>query len=128
LEQWCEVQAQQCVQFDYWLKTLSLEIVLLLFVRAFPEGNFPLYLESLTKIIPWMFALDHIHYSHWLPVHIRDCCCLLTSFLICRQSLVQEILLCTKQAFDHCHEQNNAIVKDSGGAIGLTNNPMGLKR
>lgn len=31
-------------------------------------------------------------------------------------------------AFDHCHEQNNAIVKDSGGAIGLTTNPVALKR
>lgn len=70
LEEWCVVQAQQCVQFDYWLKTLSLEIVLLLYVRAIREGNFQLYLESLTKITPWMFALDHIHYSRWLPVHI----------------------------------------------------------
>ena len=41
LEQWCELQVQQCVQFDYWLKTLSLEIVLLLFVR-----------EEILKIIP----------------------------------------------------------------------------
>ena len=22
--------------------------------------------------MPWMFALSHIHYSRWLPVHIRD--------------------------------------------------------
>jgi len=31
-------------------------------------------------------------------------------------------------AFDHCHEKNKDIVKNSGGVIGLTNNPMGLKR
>ena len=31
-------------------------------------------------------------------------------------------------AINHCHEQNNGIVKDSGGAIGLTNNPKSLKR
>ena len=41
-EQWCEVRAQQSVQFDYWQKTLTLEIVMLLFVRSIREGNFQL--------------------------------------------------------------------------------------
>ena len=31
-------------------------------------------------------------------------------------------------AIDQCHEQNNAIVKQSGGAIGLTTNPSALRR
>ena len=31
-------------------------------------------------------------------------------------------------AIDQCHEQNNAIVKGSGGAIGLTGNPGALRR
>ena len=65
-EQWCQVSAQQSAQFDYWLKTLMLEITMLLFVRSLREGNFQLYIESLTAIIPWMFALDHTHYSRWL--------------------------------------------------------------
>ena len=30
-------------------------------------------------------------------------------------------------AIDQCHEQNNAIIKESGGAIGLTNNPGALR-
>ena len=30
-------------------------------------------------------------------------------------------------AFNYCNEQNNATVKDSGGAIGLTTNPMALR-
>lgn len=72
LEQWCAMRAEQSVQFDYWQKTLSLEVLLLLYIRALREGNFQLYVESLTKIVPWMFALDHTHYSRWLPVHIRD--------------------------------------------------------
>ena len=29
---------------------------------------------------------------------------------------------------DQCHEQNNAVVKGSGGAIGLTGNPGALRR
>ena len=72
-EQWCQVGAQQSVvQFDYWLKTLSLELSMLLFIWCIHEGNFQLYMESLTAIVPWMFALDHNHYSRWLSVHIRD--------------------------------------------------------
>ena len=31
-------------------------------------------------------------------------------------------------AIDQCHEQNNAIIKGSGGAVGLTDNPPALRR
>ena len=31
-------------------------------------------------------------------------------------------------AIDQCHEQNNAHVKGSGGAIGLSGNPGALRR
>ena len=72
LEKWCLSQAQQSLMFSYWLKALSLEILLLLYVRSIREGNFQLYVESLAKITPWMFALDHVHYSRWLPVHIHE--------------------------------------------------------
>ena len=63
LEQWCELRTQQSVHFHYRLKTLALETLVLLYVRSLREGNFQLYLEFLTKIIPWMFALDHTYYS-----------------------------------------------------------------
>lgn len=32
------------------------------------------------------------------------------------------------KALDHCHEQVNAIIKGEGGAVGLTENPVALKR
>ena len=35
LETWCEMRSQESVQFGYWLKTMSLEITLLLFIRSF---------------------------------------------------------------------------------------------
>jgi hypothetical protein len=40
----------------------------LIYVRAIREGNFQLYIEALTKIVPWFFALDHT----WIPVHLCD--------------------------------------------------------
>ena len=72
LKRWCEVRAQESLQFSYWLKTPSLEITLLFFIRSLWDGNFQLYKESFIQIVPWMFALDHTHYSRWLAVHIHD--------------------------------------------------------
>ena len=31
-------------------------------------------------------------------------------------------------AIDQCHEQNDAIIKGSGGAVSLTDNPPALRR
>ena len=71
-EEWCATRAQRSTHFDYRLKTLLLEILLLLYIRALREGDSQLYVEALTKVVPWMFVLDHTHYARWLPVHIRD--------------------------------------------------------
>ncbi len=68
LERWCEVRAQESVQFS-WLTTLSLEITLLLFIRSLREGNFQLYMESLTQIVPWMLALDHTLFKMATSAH-----------------------------------------------------------
>ena len=59
----------------------SVEILLLLYVRSIREGDFQLYIKSLTKLMPWMFALDHTHYVRWLTVHIRDMMALPSSCL-----------------------------------------------
>ena len=55
-EEWCTQRAKASVYFDYWLKTLSLEVLLLVYIRSLRERNFELYVQSLTQIIPWMFA------------------------------------------------------------------------
>ena len=39
MDQRCTMSAQQSVQFDFWIKTLSLEILMLLYVRANGEGK-----------------------------------------------------------------------------------------
>ena len=28
--------------------------------------------ETLGKLTPWLFAMDRMHYSRWVPVHIRN--------------------------------------------------------
>ena len=48
------------------------EILILIFVRDHRERNFPLYVTVLEALVPLFFALDHVNYFRWLPVHIRD--------------------------------------------------------
>ena len=109
--------------------------MLLVYVRSFREGNFDLYVQSLAQIVPWMFALDHTHYSRWLSVHVRD----MTSLSVNRRNIHAEFRAgkfvvhktqnkFSAMAIDQCHEQNNGAVKGSGGAVGLTANPATLRR
>ena len=136
LDEWCKIQRQKHIQFEFWLKTLSIELIMLLYVRSIREGNFQLYLESLAKIVPWMFALDHTHYARWLPVHIRDMSSLaerhpaiLAEFCVGKFVVHKTQNKFSAMAIDQCHEQNNAMVKESaGGAIGLMTNPGALRR
>ena len=55
LEDWCTNRAAACPHFKFWSIILQLEITLMIYVRAIREGNFTLYIESLTKIVPWFF-------------------------------------------------------------------------
>jgi len=134
-EEWCTQRSKASVHFDYWLKTLSLELLLLRYIRSIREGNFQLYVESLTQIMPWMFALDHTHYSRWLSVHIRDMMSLaekhphvLAEFQSGNFVVHKTSNKFSAMALDQSHEQNNAMVKGCGGAIGLTDNPGALQR
>ncbi len=135
LEKWCEIRSQESVQFSYWHKTLTLEITLLLLIRFLREGNFQLYVESLTKIVPRMFVLNHTHYSRWFPVHIRDMMqlsdkhpAILAEFEAGKFTVNKTRNKFSAIVLDHCHKQNNAIVKQSRGAIGLTTNSSALRR
>ena len=50
-----------------------MELLVMIYVRAIREGNFLLYIDALTKIVPWFFALGHTHYARWIPVHLHGC-------------------------------------------------------
>ena len=67
-----EDQSEKHSQCQFWCIALEIEITILLFVKFPREGNFPLYVETLEKLVPWMFVLDHNNYARWLPIHIRN--------------------------------------------------------
>ena len=68
-EDWCIRQREWHPQFDYWYTVWKVELLLLFFCEITPGRQLPLIVCTCSLVV---FALDHTHYSRWLPVHIRD--------------------------------------------------------
>ena len=50
---------------------MSLEVVLFMLIRSLREANFEMFVTFVIKaIVPWMFALNYVHYARWLPVYL----------------------------------------------------------
>ena len=80
------------------------------------------YLESLGKFIPWMFALDHYHYSRWLTVHVKDLLMLKENCPGVHDEFMKGHFVTQKTkhkfsslAHDQVHEQLNAMIKGMEG-------------
>lgn len=130
-EAWKKRMASISPTFQYWELVRQFELLVCIFVRAHRTKNFNLFVEALEALVPWFFALDHTHYARWIPVHIRDMKSLPDSVMESFRScwVVQK----TRHKFscmpiDQAHEQNNQLVKCSGGAVGLTENPSAFRR
>ena len=94
-----------------------------------------MYLEALTVRTPWFPALDHTNYARWIPVYLRDMAELFTKHPNVAKEFKAGIFTVQKTrkvfssiAIDQAHEQNNALIKGDGGAVGLTDNPTALYR
>ena len=73
-EDWYLQRDSESVHFDYWLKTLVLEVFMLLYIRSLRESSFQLYeyVETIAQLLLWIIALDHTHYSRWLSVYVHN--------------------------------------------------------
>lgn len=132
---WATSRQSESATFHYWLQVMELESLMLVYVKSIREGHFPLYVESLTHLAHWMFALDKTNYARWLPVHIRDMLLLEIQLPEIHREFVMGKCVVQKTAnkfssiaIDQAHEQNNAVVKEDGGAVGITENPAALRR
>jgi hypothetical protein len=134
-DDWCTQQVLQVPQFHFWYLTMQLELLLLVFLRSIRQANFSLFIDSIAKMLPWFFALNHHNYARWLSVHLLDmralphtapdvACRFDDGFFIVNKSSKRFSAI----AIDQAHEQNNAIVKGDGGAVGLTENASALRR
>ncbi len=130
-EAWKQRMIGESPTFKYWEIVRQFEILVCVFVRAHRTKNFNLFVESLEALVPWLISLDHTHYARWIPVHIRDMKSL-------PNSIKEQFHSCwvvqksqrnfSSMPIDQAHEQNNQLVKCSGGAVGLTENPSAFRR
>ena len=117
---------------NYWFQLIQLEALLFTFIKSLRDADFELFLDCFKSINKWMFSLDHLHYTRWLTVFIKDL-----------EQLNPEVLNAFKKGYftvkpikrifsnigiDQAHEQNNKLVKIHGGAIGILENPNALLR
>ena len=132
---WCGVKAQQHPQFYYWSIVMELQLLMNMYIQSLREGNFNLYIDTLNELVPWFFALNHVHYARWLPVHIRDMVALKNmhpsvhdefqkgNFVVQRSTHAFSCM-----ALDQSHEQSKKCIKGDGGVVGLTEDPAALRR
>ena len=134
-EDWCSQREQSYPQFQYWTTVLALELSTLIYVRSLREADFSMYLDALTELVPWFFALDPTNYARLVPVHLRDMAELankhpdvFTEFSNGHFTVQKTNRMFSAIPLDQAHEQNDAYVKGDGGAIGLTDNATALRR
>ena len=132
-EDWCSQREQSYPQFQYWTTVLALELSTLIYVRSLREADFSMYLDALTELVPWFFALDPTNYARLVPVHLRDMAELankhpdvFTEFSNGHFTVQKTNRMFSAIPLDQAHEQNDAYVKGDGGAIGLTDNATAL--
>ena len=72
LAEWENTMSQRSPTFLFWDLVMKYDILILIFVRAHRERDFSLFVEVLEQLVPLFFALDHMNYTRWVPIHIRD--------------------------------------------------------
>ena len=83
----------------------------------------------------WFFATNYSNYARWLPAYLRDMRSVDQMAPDVASEFKKRLFTVIKTpkrfsaiAIDQAHEQNNAMVKGDGGAVGLKENPNALLR
>ena len=66
--------------FQFWYIILQLKLIILIYVRSIREGNVPMYIVALRKLVPFFFVRFFVVVlfsfrtinARWIPVHLRD--------------------------------------------------------
>ena len=134
-ETWCQKRLKVSPQFHFRHLVLSMELTILSLVRAFREANFTLYCHALCAVIPFFFANNNVNYARLRPVHLKDMLSLehmhpdvFQEFQTVKFIVFTSSRTFSAMAIDQAHEQENAVIKGEGGAIGVTEDPSALRR
>ncbi|XP_065660439.1 uncharacterized protein LOC136084312 [Hydra vulgaris] len=114
---------------------MELQAIVLLLVKSFRMGNFNMFFSALEQVIPWMFALDHTHFSRWLPIFLCDIKMLPHRYPEIHTEFCKGFFAFqnTRRPFssmttDQAHEQNIKIINGNGGSISILDNPSALMK
>jgi len=122
-EEWRQIMKSKYPTFQFWDLILEYEILVMIFVRAHRVKDFQLYI-GIGPLV-FRFTVDHINYA---PIHIRDMKSLPDAELAKCWVLKKTPSKFSFIPIDQGHEQNNEMVKGSGGAVGITENPTAFRR
>lgn len=135
LDDWVIEESSKLPIFKYWYSVMCFQVVILQFIKSIRTANFDDYVIALELLMPYFFAFDRIHYARWLSVHYRDMVTLKDRLPSTYDHFKSGGFVVKKTenefsciALDQAHEQENAKIKGDGGAIGLTDNPIALRR
>ena len=82
LEKRIEYVAQKSMIDEHWINNLIRPVFLMmLFVRAEREGEFPLHLYACRQMIPYFFAAGHVNYARYGLCHLLSMSRLLPTIL-----------------------------------------------
>ena len=125
---WLKATASESDMCYYWYIVMNMEIHILIFVRSIREGNFNAYKSTMWSLMKWLFALDHVHYSRWLSIHLFDLVNVEDQYPDVYNEMMKKNFSFLKTgtaysriALDQVHEQNNKVIKGVGGASQLLN-------
>ena len=114
----------QMPQFQYWLNYMKMVSILLQFIRAEREGNWPLHLTSFSRMLPWFALYNHTNYSQWGPVYLADMHQLPQEihqlFLDGKFSVKKTRKRFCRVSVDQALEHVNKVAKISGGIVGIS--------
>ena len=132
MDAWVLAMRNRSPTFLFWDMIMYYEKLILMFIRAHRQRQFTLYVEVLEQLVHLFFALDHVNYSRWVPIHIRDMKSLPASVKEEFDDGGHWVISKTRNKFsaipiDQAHEQENKKVKPVGGAVGLTENPVAFR-
>ena len=125
-EDWENQLKSKSVNTRYWFIVLEHETLLFIFIRSWRSADFDLFRRCLKEIIPWMFALDHAHYSMPLSVFHHDLERLGDTNEKIFQNFMEGRFVVNKSgkafsciAEDQAHKQNNKRIEGDGDAVGI---------
>ena len=125
----------QCPSFSTGTQPYSLNSCFSFSSSRFGHLIFIFKSMGFLKCYHGFFAMNHTNYARWLPVHLRDMRSLDQKVPHVASEFKKGMFTVNKTlkrfsaiAINQAHEQNNAMVKGEGGAVGLMENRNALHR